>query len=174
MLGLAGGWVIVDWLEGRERAGFVRWFHAAPGTRCEALASDAFRLWTPSGRAALVVRDLGRAPTLWESTRAAAGVGPYSERYGREVPAPVLRFTDDAPLPAVRVTLLGVEHDGRPGLRSAPPTGRGADGTLRLELTDARGAAAALTVRPTLGNDAEPRLVFERDSAGGGVRYRRP
>ena len=163
VLGLAGGWVLVDWLEGAGRVGFVRWFHAAPGTRCEALARDAFRLWTSSGRASLVLQDVAFSAT------GASGLAPYSERYGRETLAPAVRFVDASALPAIRVTLLGVRHDGQGGLESTAAETRG-DGTLRVALRTGDGSAATLTLRPLPG--AEPRLTLERETASGRATFR--
>jgi hypothetical protein len=152
VLGVPGGWLVIDWLEGRGRHDVARWFHAAPGTRIERLDPGAVRLWTPSRRSALVLRDLigpdDRAATAVEET-----TGPYSERYGHLTSAPVLRLADEVHLPAVRVTALVRENAAAP-LEVAATAGSRTGGVLSVRLGGPARREILLTVH---GSGPAPR-----------------
>src|SRR5262249_29178229 len=79
VIGIAGGWIVADWIEGRGRHCFSRWFHAPPAARFETTGVDTVRLVSSSGRNALIVRDI---PAGFGATRIERGRAPYSERYG--------------------------------------------------------------------------------------------
>jgi hypothetical protein len=156
VLSVAGGWLVIDWLEGRGRHRVARWFHAAPGTRLEVLDDATIQIVSTSGHHALELRDVGGA-----GTRVERGTAPYSERYGTIVDAPAIHFVDDAALPALCVTALVPERaDGR--LEIVDTTGTD---VLAIELRDARGVPARVEVRRTVAT--RPRVTVVR---AGSVR----
>ena len=67
VLGLDGGWLLVDWLEGRGSQRIARWFHAAPATRLERV-DDA-----PSERSCSRYSS-SRSSQVWRVSAAMMGV----------------------------------------------------------------------------------------------------
>lgn len=139
VLGVPGGWLVVDWLEGYGTHRFTRWFHAAPETRI-AVRSDAADVRSATGDAQLTLCDLRTekdAPSVITVVTA-----PYSERYGEELRAPVVRFDDHAALPALRVTTIVPAQASSPAptLRVEKVWGNRAKGTLVVRLITGTGA----------------------------------
>jgi hypothetical protein len=56
VLGLDGGWLVIDWLEGSGSHRIARWFHAAPGVRLERVDDETVRLTSADGAAVLTIR----------------------------------------------------------------------------------------------------------------------
>lgn len=145
VIGLVGGWIVLDWLEGRGWHHLSRWFHAPPGARLEQSDGSTVRMVSPSGRNALILQDV---PTGDGDTRIEPGTAPYSERYGSLTDAPVVCFADAATLPALRVTAVVPDRaSGRIDVvgRAATPD------ALSIELRDAAGMRVMLElgiVRP--------------------------
>jgi hypothetical protein len=143
VLGVGGGWLIVDWLEGHGEHAAARRFHLAPGVEPEPLGADAMRLWSPSRKIALLLRDLrGDALPVPGSPIALA---PYSELYGRATLAPLVRMVERMALPALRVTLLVPER--MDAVRIEDMAGDVATGALWIRLRDGRGCAVEVAVR---------------------------
>jgi hypothetical protein len=159
VLGLAGGWLVVDWLEGHGRHRFDRWFHVLPAARLKPVDRCTVRIVSPSGRHALLLQDVVAGDT---ATRIEAGTAPYSERYGSMVNAPVLRLADDAALPALRVTALVPDREPRLEIVGVERTAAG-DG-LAIEFRDAGGTPVAVAL---CGGTNKPRVTVTR---GGGSR----
>ncbi|MBI4516767.1 MAG: alginate lyase family protein [Deltaproteobacteria bacterium] len=148
VVGLAGGWLLIDWLEGRGRHHFTRWFHALPGAGVELVGAATVRLSAPSGRGRLIVQDLAAANAL-EPTIVTSAVAPYSERYAEITQAPAIGFADHATLPAVRLTLLAVQPSDTPPLLVRAVSGERQAGAVWVSLGDASGALVDVVVRTT-------------------------
>lgn len=144
VLGLDGGWLVVDWLEGHGSHRVARGFHAAPGTRVDRLDDGAVRLTSSDGGAVLVIRDVAGDDT---AAAIAIAEAPYSERYGVACAAPVVRISERCALPGLRVTLLAAAAPGRAPLALETVSGSVAAGTLALALRECDGTRVEVTVR---------------------------
>ena len=163
VLGIPGGWLVIDWLEGHGPHRFTRWFHAAPGTRIESVG-DAAVVTSANGGAQLTLCDL-RRPEDAPSARTIE-TAPYSERYGQETTAPVVRFDDHAGLPALRVTAIvpSTTNGPAPTLRVDAITGDRAAGVLHLRLVTATGTRLGVALR-CRGGTAGKRIVVTPEGA---------
>jgi hypothetical protein len=147
VLGVAGGWLLVDWIEGHGEHQFVRWFHAPPNATVEHTAASCVRVTAGSERRALTIRDL-LGPGESDSTRQGSDVAPYSERYGECRSSPVIFFADTASLPAMRLTLLTPARSGRSnGDLAARVEGARTDGAVWVRLAPVNAAALDVVVR---------------------------
>lgn len=163
VLGVPGGWLVIDWLEGHGTHRFTRWFHAAPRTRV-ATSGAAADVTSATGRAQLTLCDLrgdGDAPSVLTLETA-----PYSERYGDLVTAPVVRFDDHATLPALRVTAIipAAPNDATPRLRVDEITSDRAAGTAHVRLTTATGARLVVALHCG-GGTSDGRIVVTPEGA---------
>jgi len=145
VLTLAGGWLLVDWLEGEASHRVDRWFHAGPHTKVTRVESNLARIDHELTDSSLLICDLGYHATL------EIGTAPYSEQYGRMSEEPALRFSESAKLPAVRMTLLSVRRPAMTGPAPALRTVRTEaddDGTaLWVELCDSEGRRLHVVAR---------------------------
>lgn len=148
VLGLDGGWVIVDWLEGRGTQRIARWFHAAPSTRLERVDDRTLQVACANGRAALSIRNVTSDD---DGAAVEATQTPYSERYGHECRAPAVRIVERCALPAVRVTLLAAAAPGRAPLVLAATQGSVMHGALVLQLVESDGHPVEVAVRAANG-----------------------
>jgi len=145
ILGLDGGWLVVDWLEGRGSHRIARWFHAAPDARLDRLDDATAQLTSADGAAVLTIRDVaGDAGPAAPITITEA---PYSERYGMMCAAPAVRMAERCPLPAVRVTLLAASASGRAPVVLEKVGGSVAKGGLALTLVECDGTRVEVVVR---------------------------
>ncbi len=142
---LHGGWLIVDWLEGKGTHTFDRNFHCAPGCRVSRVDEGA-ALVTRAGRHLLIGDITGLDQDAGVSQMKIA-TAPYSELYGRMTEEPLVRFEDAGPVPAVRVTLLAVQENHQGGLQLLRTGGERSDGNLWLELIDARQVRIQIAAR---------------------------
>ncbi len=113
VLGLAGGWIVIDWLKGRHVMAFT-------GISVERANESTVHLRTPSGELGLDVSDLA-LPGHEHTTSVHFETAPYSPNYGEIVDAPVIGFREEGRLPALRLTLLA-------------RAGRSGDGSLSVEI----------------------------------------
>ncbi len=115
VLAVAGGWLLIDWLEGCGEASFARRLHAPPECDVRTGAEPPGAWFSRSGRAHLRADDIahrshGTECPLIELT-------PYSEVYGDLTTSAAATWKETAVLPALRITLLanlalgeGVRH----------------------------------------------------------------
>ncbi|MFN8545800.1 MAG: heparinase II/III family protein [Candidatus Binatia bacterium] len=140
VLGVDGGWVVVDWLEGgRGWHRVVRSFHAAPAVRVAHHGELGVVLRTPSGNG-LVIRDV-----TGEGTRVEIGSAEDSASYGRLEPATVVRLVDRLSFPSLRVTLFATVRGEGPML-SVESLACDSDGR-RLELRLCRADGKSMAIR---------------------------
>jgi hypothetical protein len=163
VLGVPGGWLVIDWLDGHGTHRFTRWFHAAPNTSITTSGAAA-DVTSATGRAQLTLCDLrvqADAPSVLTAETA-----PYSERYGDAVAAPVVRFDDHATLPAMRVTAIvpAPTYDAMPRLRIEEITNDRAAGTAHVRLVTATGTRLGLALRCESRTSAK-RMVVTADDA---------
>ena len=149
VLGVGGGWLVIDWLEGRGRADIARWLHAVPNAALERISDQSVRLWTPSRQNSLLLTDVVGAED-GEGARLEDTLSPYSERYGSFTLSPTLCFTDRLELPAVRVMLLATENGSAPANRLTVERQSVAhrDGSLGFRLVDTAGSVFDVIIRP--------------------------
>lgn len=146
VLGVPGGWLLIDWLEGTGTHQFTRWFHVAPHARVTT-TGDTAGVTSATGAAQLLLCDL-RSRDDAPSTLT-VGTAPYSERYGQEVAAPVVRFHDRADLPALRLTAVvpSPTNGSAPTLRIEEITGDRAAGMLHVRLVTATSTRLDVVLR---------------------------
>lgn len=142
---LHGGWLIVDWLEGRGVHTFDRHFHASPSTVVTPV-DDSTTLITRAGKH-LLLGDITGLDQVDDDSRLEISTAPYSELYGRCRQAPVVRLADAGSLPAVRMTLLAVEENHHGGLQLLRTGGHRSEGTLWVELIDTRRVRVQIAAR---------------------------
>ncbi len=161
VLALAGGWIVIDWLEGHGTQQFDRWFHVAPQVSATLADAGAVELQGVSSGNRLRIEDLGRACDSAGLTSTSIGTAPYSERYGRMCEAPVVRFADRAPMPALRLTLIARGGDSTHGLRAIDVQGQRAGGALSVTLVDACGRRVELLARTAKSPRAQGTLATD-------------
>jgi len=158
VLGLDGGWLIVDWLEGRGVHRIARWFHAAPSTRLERVDNATVRIAAASGAGSLSISDVtGEAA----GGSVEATEGSYSEHYGQECRAPVVRIVERCTLPAVRVTLLAASTADRQPLVLGNVLGSVKQGALVLQLVESDGNTVDVALRTPTGPARVDTTVIE-------------
>jgi hypothetical protein len=160
VLAIAGGWLVVDWLDGRGAHQITRWLHASPRCRLARTATGVDVVSDVTGNA-LRIADVG-----WhhDAARLEVGNAPYSERYGESSDAPTAAFSEVATLPAVRALLLLPVRSGD-APRLAVETRRATPDAAWIVLREADGTEWSVALRDVAAATRVGDLVIDARAA---------